>query len=120
VRVDWEQSRKEQLERAQPYNPELKWLPGGFSVSQRDTHHWDIFAKRRPGYVHWYYAKHPDQFAWPLEEGELERYYRIRGEPGAIQVLSEAWDPLRPHPRPRHTCLTVAEAMAYISQQLMG
>jgi hypothetical protein len=93
-----------------------------FFVGQRDTYHFDIFAKRRPGYVKWYLeVENPRGMAWPLKEGARERAFRIRGEPGEeIVVYDERWDPKSPaRERQSANFYTVAQAMGYIMSQLV-
>lgn len=83
--------RERQLRLSESYVPG-RFIPGYFSVSQRDTHHFDIFAPRRPGYVQWYYNKNPDEAVEPMNDRAQERAFAIRGEPGNIYLRDERWD----------------------------
>lgn len=83
--------REQQLRLSEPYVPG-RFVPGYFSVSQRDTHHFDIYAPRRPGYIQWYYKKNPNEAVEPMNERAQERAFAIRGEPGNIYLRDERWD----------------------------
>lgn len=83
--------QEQQLRLSEPYVPG-RFVPGSFSVSQRDTHHFDIFTARRPGYIQWYYERYPDEAVEPMNERVLERAFAIRGEPGNIYLRDERWD----------------------------
>lgn len=111
-------TRAEQLEKSSPYTPG-RFVPGSFSVYQRDTHHFDISARRRPGYVRWYYEQNPGSVAWPMADGLTERAFCIRGEPGDIYVHDERWDRERPRPLPSLQFASVESAMAWITATLL-
>lgn len=117
---DFTEQRAKALTNALPY-VDGPYIPGSFSVGQRDTYHFDIYAQRRPGYVEWYLnVKHPRGMAWPLSDDQRERAFCIRGAPGAIYVRDERWDFKRPS-RER-TCMefpSVEAAMAWISATLL-
>lgn len=110
--------RDVQLEQSKPY-VDGRFVPGSFSVGQRDTHHFDISAERRPGYVQWYYEKNPDVLAHPMYDYAQERAFAIRGEPGNIIVRDERWDYKRPYPREPLQFPSVESAMAWIVATLM-
>lgn len=111
--------RQAQLDASRPYQLG-PFVPGSFSVGQRDTHHFDIFAPRRPGYVQWYYREeNPDGVAYPMRDGGNERAFAIRGEPGAIYIRDERWDQDRPRPRDCIDFPSVEAAMAWVVATLM-
>ncbi len=91
--LDRAAERNEHLARSLPYTPDVPWCPGQFSVGQRNPGHWDIYSRRRPGYVQWFYAKYPDRVAHPMAEHLQERAFRIRGEPGRVVVYDERGPP---------------------------
>lgn len=110
--------REAQLALSVPYKPG-KFTPGNFSIIQRDTHHFDIYAERRPGYVQWYYKKNPDSVSHPMKDGGSERAFAIRGEPGDIYLRDERWDQERPSPRDSLRFNSVEEAMMFVVSELM-
>lgn len=112
------EERNKQLEKSLPYVPG-PYVPGEYSVGKRDTHHFDIYAPRRPGYVQWFYEKNPTSIAYPMYDGERERAFAIRGEPGRIIVRDERWDKERPTPRVSRHFTSVDSAMWWISAQLL-
>lgn len=120
-RARWARERQEQLDRSRPYEPG-PYRPGGYSVGQRDTHHFDVYADRRPGYVQWYYeTQNLHGIAYPMADGLRERAFAIRGEPGDIYIRDERWDKERPTPRASVKGFhTVAEAMAWIHAELVA
>ncbi|MET4720716.1 hypothetical protein ABIF63_004822 [Bradyrhizobium japonicum] len=71
---------------AQPFSPL------GFSVGYRNPGHWDIYAKQCPGFASAWQAAHPEGTT-SARDGEHERAFRIRGEPGNVFVYDERWDP---------------------------
>lgn len=117
-RARHDRERQEQLANSRPYIPG-RFVPGSFSVGQRDTHHFDIGAVRRPGYVQWYYEQNPNSIAYPMADGLRERAFAIRGEPGAIYVRDERWDRENPRPRPMLEFPSVESAMAWVVATLM-
>lgn len=118
-RSRWDRERQQQLDRSRPYVPGPHH-PGGYSVSQRDTHHFDVMARRRDGYVQWYYAvENKKGIAYPMLDGCTERAFAIRGEPGAIYIRDERWDSERPRPRDSIDFASVAEAMAWVHKELV-
>jgi len=117
--TDWAEERAAALAKAKPY-VDGPYVPGSFSVWQRDTYHFDISAPRRPGYVEWFLnVKHPQGMAWPLSDDERERAFCIRCEPGEIYVRDERWDYKRPTPRHPLLFPSVEEAMAWITATLL-
>jgi hypothetical protein len=119
-RIRWTAERQECLAHSEPYEPG-EFVPGCFSVGQRDTHHFDVYAPRRPGYVQWYFQeKNPSGVSYPPPvDRESERAFCIRGEPGAIYVRDERWDKERKHPRETQKFATVESAMAWIAGTLL-
>lgn len=96
---------------AQPF------YPLGFSVVYRNPGHWDVMGKSCPGQASaWEYA-HPGGRT-SLRDGDRERAFRIRGEPGAVVVIDERWDP---HRRSRETLKfrSVVGAMLWIVEEMM-
>lgn len=92
--------------------------PLGFSIFHRNAGHWDISANQAPGKVSaWLHANPGSQTSG--RDGERERAFRIRGEPGNVIVFDERWNPHRPHPRDHMTFRSVAAAMLWISEELM-
>lgn len=118
-RLQRDQDREEQLSRSAPY-VEGRFVPGGFSVGQRDTYHFDVYARRRPGYVQWFYEKNPTSVAYPMADGQQERAFAIRGEPGKICVRDERWDRASEmRDRKPLTFPSVESAMAWIVATLL-
>ncbi len=98
------------FDEAQPF------YPLGFWVNWRNPGHWDIMARQAPGKVSAWKAAHPEG---TTSGGGTERAFRIRGEPGAVEVLDERWDPHRPHPRERLRFRSIIAAMLWIMEELM-
>lgn len=116
--TQYQEQRAAALAKSKPYK-EGPFAPGAFIVSQRDTHHFDIYAPRRDGYVQWYlWCENPKGMAWPLRENAQERAFAIRGEPGDIYVRDERWDKNRPFPRDSARFSSVAEAIAWVLKEL--
>lgn len=92
------------------------FYPSGFSITKRDTNHWDIYAPACPGQVA---AIEANGGSTSQKDGDRERAFRIRGEPGDVQVSDERWDPNRPNPRGWITFRSIGAAMLYISEELM-
>lgn len=113
------EAREEQLAKSSPYVPG-PFHPGHYSVGQRDTYHFDIYAERRPGYVQDYYHQYPNGVAWPMTDGAKERAFAIRGEPGNIYIRDERWDKERPYPRDLLKFSCVGDAMVFVHYALMG
>ncbi len=100
------------FDEAQPFHP------CGFSVHWRDPGHWDIMAAQVPGKISAWKAAHP-KGTTNSHDGMKERAFRIRGEPGAVKVLDERWDPYRPHPRKTIKFRSIPAAMLWIMDELM-
>jgi hypothetical protein len=109
--------REQQIANAQPY-VEGPFTPRSFSVNQRDTFHFDVYATRRPGYVHHYYKTNPDTVAYPMRDGTVERAFAIRGEDSDIYIRDERWN-ISARPPAQHFP-SVAAAMAWVCGTLMG
>lgn len=90
-----------------------------FSVSYRNDGHWDINAPRAKGHAAAIASAHPGRDCSGEKEGDLERAFRIRGEPGNVIVMDERWNPHKPHPRASMTFRTIGAAMLWISEELM-
>lgn len=101
------------------YDAAQPFFPLGFSVSNRNPGHWDIYARQTPGKASAWRAAHPPPSQTSLEDGGRERAFRIRGEPGEVVVFDERWNPHKPHPRGEMTFRSVAAAMFWIVEELM-
>lgn len=102
------------------YDAAQPFFPLGFSVSYRNPGHWDVSAKQCPGKVSAWYASHEEGSSTSAHDGDRERAFRIRGEPGNVVVFDERWNPHRPHPRNDvPTFKTVTGAMLWIVEELM-
>ncbi len=109
---------KEQVAEKHFYDAAQPFFPLGFSVFQRNPGHWDIMAKQCPGKVSaWLSVEEGRRTSG--RDGETERAFRIRGEPGKVYVMDERWDPHRPHPRKTLKFRTVSMAMLWIVEELM-
>lgn len=105
-----EEAEKHFFDAAQPH------FPLGFSVIYRNPGHWDIYAQQCPGKISAFYAVNPDGYTTALD-GQKERAFRIRGEPGAVVVLDERWNP---YATPQPTKFkSVMGAMLWIIEELM-
>ncbi len=111
-RARMETAEKHFYDSAQPF------FPLGFSVVRRNNNHWDVLAKRCPGYASAWLAAHPGG-STSAKDGDRERAFRIRGEPGSVQVCDERWNPNAPRPRGWMTFRSVMAAMVYIAEELM-
>jgi hypothetical protein len=100
------------------YDAAQPFYPLGFSVEYQNPGHWDIFAKQCPGRASAWRAAHPAGET-SAQDGERERAFCIRGEPGAVYVRDERWDPNRPHPRATPEFHSVMSAMLWIAKELM-
>lgn len=106
------EAEKHFFDAAQPF------YPLGFSVAYRNPGHWDVTAQQTPGKTAAWRHAHPD--GSPSDQDNVrERAFRIRGEPGAVVVLDERWDPHRPHPRESLRFRSVMAAMLWIAEELM-
>lgn len=93
-------------------------FPLGFGVTYRNPGHWDVFAKQHPGKATAFMAATPGNYT-SAKDGQNERAFRIRGEPGNVQVIDERWNPHKPHPREWMTFRSVSAAMLWIAEELM-
>lgn len=90
----------------------------GFSINYRNPGHWDIYAKQCPGKVSAFLSLSPGNWT-SAKDGERERAFRIRGEPGNVLVFDERWNPHRAHPRGDLIFRSVPAAMLWIAEELM-
>lgn len=106
------EAEKHFFDKAQPH------YPLGFSVTYRNPGHWDVSAAQHPGRASAWRAAHPDGQT-SARDGERERAFRIRGEPGRVVVMDERWNPHKPHPRESMQFRSVIAAMMWIAEELM-
>jgi len=106
------EAEKHFFDQAQPFHPL------GFSVHYRNPNHWDVHAKQTPGAASAWLTVHPGGTT-SARDGENERAFCIRGEPGNIIVLDERWDPHRSFPRESIKFRSVMAAMLWIAEELM-
>lgn len=92
-------------------------FPLGFSIHYRNPGHWDIVAKEAMGRASAWRAANPKGFTSAIDGGRV-RAFRIRGEPGAVTVFDERWDPHR-HPRETMQFRSVMGAVMWIAEELM-
>src|SRR6185437_9255914 len=100
------------FDKAQPF------FPLGFSVGWRNPGHWDIYANSCPGKASAWKHAHPDG-STSEQDGDRERAFRIRGEPGKVIVMDERWNPHNPHPRENLKFRSVWAAMMWIVEEMM-
>lgn len=105
-------AEKHFFDQAQPF------FPFGFSIGRRNAGHWDVYAKQCPGYASAWQAAHPEG-STSANDGDRERAFRIRGEPGDVQVIDERWNPNNPHPREWMKFRSITAAMVWICEELM-
>lgn len=106
------EAEKHFFDAAQPH------YPLGFSISYRNPGHWDIIAREVPGKASAWCAANPGGQT-SARDGERERAFRIRGEPGDVLLMDERWDPHRPHPRESMRFRSVMAAMVWVCEELM-
>lgn len=94
------------------------FYPLRFSVHYRNPGHWDVYAPSCPGEVSAWKEAHGPGSSTTARDGETERAFRIRGEPGKVLVTDERWDPTRKE-RGWITFRSIYGAMAYIVEELM-
>lgn len=99
------------------YDLNQPFFPLGFSVYWRNPGHWDINARACPGRDEAWEAANPK--GQHSGFSKTERSFRIRGEPGNVQVYDERWNPNKPFPRDTMTFKSVLSAMVYIMEELM-
>ena len=112
IRAREREAEKHFFDAAQPH------YPLGFSVFYRNPGHWDVLAKQCPGKASAWRAAHPDGRT-SSQDGERERAFRIRGEPGRVIVLDERWNPHRDPCQNPMEFRTVSAAMLWIAEELM-
>lgn len=125
MRAKENEAEKHFFDAAQPF------FPLGFSVGYRNPGHWDIYADRVPGKTAaWLTAHGPgasingvtvddiDRLQLKTNR-ERERAFRIRGEPGAVVIYDERWNPHRDRPTSDLNFRSVLAAMLWIVEELM-
>lgn len=100
------------FDKAQPF------YPMGFEVFNRNPGHWDVIARQCPGKISAWKAAHPDGNTIG-RDGDEERAFTIRGEPGDVIVHDERWNPHKPHPREPMQFRNITTAMLWICGELM-
>lgn len=111
-------SAKERVAELHFFSEAQPYYPMGFSIHRRNPGHWDISARQCPGKVSAWNHANPEGFT-SGHDGEGERAFRIRGEPGDVVVFDERWDPTRPFPREAIKFRSVMSAMVWICEELM-
>lgn len=94
------------------------FFPFGFSIGYRNPGHWDVYARQCPGKASAWRHAHPTGQT-SEQDGQRERAFRIRGEPGRVVVFDERWNPTAPHPREPLRFRSVMAAMVWICEELM-
>lgn len=118
-KLSWAVSHAREIEAEKHFFDEAQpHFPGGFSIRHRNPGHWDVMAKQCPGKVSAWKTAHPEGQT-SARDGENERAFRIRGEPGEVVVFDHRWDPHRPHPREVLKFRSVMAAMVWIAEELM-
>ena len=100
------------------YDSAQPFFPLGFSVYYRNFGHWDISARQCPGKASAFRAANPDGFT-SAQDGGSERAFRIRGEPGAVVVFDERWNPHKERRQEPPRFRSVQGAMLWIMEELM-
>lgn len=95
------------------------FFPLGFSVYYRNPGHWDVSAEQCPGKASAWLSVDPAGRQTSERDGQQERAFRIRGEPGNVIVMDERWNPHKPGPRGNMVSQTVSAAMLWIVEELM-
>jgi hypothetical protein len=113
VRAKEEEAEKHFFDLNQPH------FPLGFSIFQRNPGHWDVVANQCPGKASAWLSVDPEGRKTSARDGQNERAFRVRGEPGKVLVADERWDPHRPHPRDWREFRSVMAAMVWICEELM-
>lgn len=108
------EAEKHFFDKAQPF------FPLGFSVGYRNPGHWDIYAASCPGKVSAFYASHGPASSTSAKDGDRERAFRIRGEPGNVILIDERWNPHKPFPRVSMQFRSVSAAMLWVVEELMA
>lgn len=112
MRAREEEAEKHFFDLNQPH------FPFGFSISNRNTGHWDVYAEQVPGKASAWKHAHPSGQT-SARDGGQERAFRIRGEPGDVWVSDERWNPHRPQPRGHMMFRSVMGALLWIAEELM-
>lgn len=112
ARARLDAAEKHFFDAAQPH------FPLGFSITYRNPGHWDVYAKACPGEASAWLHANPGGTT-SAKDGQSERAFRIRGEPGNVLVFDHRWDPHRPHPREALKFRSVMGAMVWICEELM-
>jgi len=98
------------------YDLNQPFFPLGFSVYNRNPGHWDISARQCPGKVSAFLSLN-ERNQTSGRDGQSERAFRIRGEPGNVIVFDERWNP---HGNPQPPKFkSVMGAMLWIMEELM-
>jgi hypothetical protein len=94
-------------------------FPLGFSVYYRNPGHWDVSAKQCPGKVSAFLSL-DERNQTSGRDGQQERAFRIRGEPGNVVVFDERWNPHRDREHDQPPIFkSVLGAMLWICEELM-
>jgi hypothetical protein len=93
-------------------------FPLGFSVYNRGPGHWDVSAKQCPGKVSAFLSL-DERNQTTARDGQQERAFRIRGEPGNVVVFDERWNPYRDRDEKPPVFKSVLGAMLWICEELM-
>lgn len=102
------------------YDAAQPFFPLGFSVNYRNPGHWDVISHQCPGRA----IARSEASGVPIDNGlalavPRERAFRIRGEPSAVTVLDERWNPHRERGGEPLTFRSVTGAMLWIVEELM-
>lgn len=100
------------------YDLNQPFFPFGFSVYYRNPGHWDVSAKQCPGKVSAFLSL-SDGNQTSAKDGDRERAFRIRGEPGNVVVFDERWNPHRNTDQEPPRFKSVMGAMLWIMEELM-
>lgn len=123
ARAREQEAEKHFYDAAQPF------FPLGFSVINRNTGHWDVYANQVPGKDDAYLTARGkgssingrtiDDVDPQRPSIDRERAFRIRGEPGKVLVADERWNPHRERGGPWIEFRSVTGAMLWIIEELM-
>lgn len=100
------------------YDANQPFFPLGFSVYYRNPGHWDVSARQCPGKVSAFLSLN-ERNQTTAKDGQSERAFRVRGEPGKVVVYDERWNPHRERGGDAPTFKTVMGAMLWIMEELM-
>lgn len=94
-------------------------FPLGFSVYNRGPGHWDVSAKQCPGKASALLSL-DERNQTSQRDGQQERAFRIRGEPGHVVVFDQRWNPHRTESDEKPPVFkSVLAAMLWICEELM-